>query len=64
MKPGDQCPECGHPIMFACGIHGDHRFIHSHRCVKTNRVLVACTCGQWAWGKDTDEAVAAIGGTR
>lgn len=58
------CEFCGLPAMYACGYHGDHRFICSHRCQKTGRVLVYCNgCGARAWGDDLDAAVAALGGS-
>lgn len=67
MRPG--CPVCGESVVFAAAFckptdtPKDHTWINSHRC-RGGRVFVACACGDSAWGKDTDEAVAKIGGFR
>jgi hypothetical protein len=51
--------------VFAAAFHQDHRFINSHRCAENDfQTYVACACTASAWGKDTDEAVAKIGGSR
>lgn len=59
-----KCPYCGHEPAFACGYHCDC-FLMSHRCAIVEQTLVWCdTCDRSEWGKDTNEAVRKIGGTR
>jgi len=59
---GAFCPECDNPVGAACAFSGHERtFMFSHSCPKENRTLVVCPCGDFAWGNNTDEAVAGIG---
>jgi len=69
MRP--PCPVCGQDVVSAAGSHSadetpqNHTWINSHTCRENDGLtFAACACGDSAWGKDADEAIAKMGGWR